>query len=74
MSELRPDLSIIQQWIRPESEILDLGCGEGELLSYLKTEKNVHGYGLEINPEKRRSGTVDGKDGEVVLFTFTIND
>mgnify|MGYP000651555635 FL=1 len=52
MSELRPDLSIIQQWIRPESEILDLGCGEGELLSYLKTEKNVHGYGLEINPEK----------------------
>ena len=34
MSELRPDLSIIQQWIRPESEILDLGCGEGELLSY----------------------------------------
>lgn len=52
MSELRPDLSIIQQWIRPESEILDLGCGEGELLSYLKAEKNVHGYGLEINPEK----------------------
>ena len=52
MSELRPDLSIIQQWIRPESEILDLGCGEGELLSYLKNEKNVHGYGLEINPEK----------------------
>ncbi|MAE34125.1 MULTISPECIES: methionine biosynthesis protein MetW [unclassified Thalassolituus] len=49
---MRPDLSIIQQWIRPESEILDLGCGEGELLSYLKTEKNVHGYGLEINPEK----------------------
>lgn len=52
MSELRPDLTIIQQWIRPESEILDLGCGEGELLSYLKTKKNVHGYGLEINPEK----------------------
>ncbi|HCG78271.1 MULTISPECIES: methionine biosynthesis protein MetW [Thalassolituus] len=49
---MRPDLSIIQQWIRPESEILDLGCGEGELLSYLKNEKNVHGYGLEINPEK----------------------
>ena len=52
MSELHPDLTIIQQWIRPESEILDLGCGEGELLSYLKTKKNVHGYGLEINPEK----------------------
>jgi len=49
---LRPDLSIIQQWIRPESEVLDLGCGEGELLSYLKAEKNVRGYGLEINPEK----------------------
>ncbi|MEC7545970.1 MAG: methionine biosynthesis protein MetW [Thalassolituus sp.] len=52
MSELRQDLAIIQKWVRPNSEILDLGCGQGELLSYLKREKNVHGYGLEINPEK----------------------
>lgn len=49
---LRTDLQIIQQWIKPNSRVLDLGCGEGELLHYLKTNRGVHGYGLEIDPEK----------------------
>lgn len=51
MSELRADLSIIQKWVKPGSLVLDLGCGEGHLLKYLKEEKGVRGYGLEINPE-----------------------
>ncbi len=49
---LRADLQIIEQWIRPNSHILDLGCGDGELLSYLRDSKGVHGYGLEIDPDK----------------------
>jgi len=52
LQNLRPDLAIIQQWIQPDSQVLDLGCGEGMLLSYLKEHKNVRGYGLEINPDK----------------------
>jgi methionine biosynthesis protein MetW len=52
LNNLRPDLTIIQHWVKPNSQVLDLGCGEGELLSYLKAEKSVRGYGLEINPEK----------------------
>ena len=52
LTNLRSDLTIIQQWVKPNSQVLDLGCGHGELLSFLKTEKNVRGYGLEINPEK----------------------
>lgn len=52
LTNLRPDLSIIQQWVKPNSEVLDLGCGEGELLSFLQAEKNVRGYGLEINADK----------------------
>ncbi len=52
MTVLRDDLAIIQQWVKPDSQVLDLGCGEGSLLSYLKRHKNVRGYGLEINPEK----------------------
>lgn len=52
LTDLRPDLSIIQQWVKPNSQVLDLGCGKGELLSFLKAEKNVRGYGLEISPEK----------------------
>ncbi len=52
VTELRSDLEVIQQWVKPDSQVLDLGCGEGQLLKYLQTHKNVRGYGLEINPEK----------------------
>lgn len=48
---LRADLQIIEKWIKPGSHVLDLGCGNGELLQYLQTNKQVHGYGLEIDPE-----------------------
>jgi len=48
---LRSDLNIIQGWISPESQVLDLGCGQGELLAFLKQHKQCRGYGLEINPD-----------------------
>lgn len=48
---MRIDLRIIDQWIKPNSRILDLGCGDGTLLRYLTDHKNVRGYGLEISPE-----------------------
>jgi methionine biosynthesis protein MetW len=49
---LRPDLQIIANWIRPGSRVLDLGCGEGELLDYLRREKQVQGYGIEVDDER----------------------
>ena len=49
---MRADLEIIQQWIPEGSHILDLGCGDGELLAWLKEHRNVTGYGVEINPDK----------------------
>lgn len=48
---LRSDLNIIQSWVNPESQVLDLGCGQGHLLAFLKRHKKCHGYGLEINPD-----------------------
>jgi len=48
---MRPDLLTIQARVKAGSRVLDLGCGDGELLHYLATEKNVSGYGLEIDPE-----------------------
>lgn len=48
---IRSDLEIIQDWITPQSRVLDLGCGEGQLLQSLANNKQVTGYGLEINPE-----------------------
>jgi len=52
---MRADLEIIQDWIPKNSRVLDLGCGEGELLAYLKKHKSVTGYGLEIDPENIKS-------------------
>ena len=49
---MRADLEIIQEWIKPGSRLLDLGCGDGELLRYLSEQRKVAGYGLEIDPEK----------------------
>lgn len=48
---LRDDLALIQDGVKPGSQVLDLGCGEGRLLKYLQQHKNVRGYGLEINPD-----------------------
>ena len=46
---MRPDLEIIQRWIEPESRVLDLGCGDGALLTLLKKNKRVESIGLEID-------------------------
>ena len=47
----RADFDIIKNWITPCSRILDLACGNGQLLYELSKEKQVRGYGLEINPQ-----------------------
>lgn len=47
---LRADLAIIAKWIKADTKVLDLGCGDGTLLAYLREKHNVLGYGLEINP------------------------
>ncbi|MEQ1439690.1 methionine biosynthesis protein MetW [Fontimonas sp. SYSU GA230001] len=49
---MRPDLAPICEWIRPGARILDLGCGDGTLLTWLAQHQNVTGYGLEIDPDK----------------------
>ncbi|MBT3175469.1 MAG: methionine biosynthesis protein MetW [Desulfobacula sp.] len=50
--KLRYDLKIIASWIEPESKVLGLGCGEGDLLYWLKKEKNVQERGIEIEESK----------------------
>ena len=48
---LRDDLQLIYDWIPAGSRVLDLGCGEGELLAELVARKNCSGYGVEIDTE-----------------------
>ncbi|WP_068857843.1 methionine biosynthesis protein MetW [Perlucidibaca aquatica] len=49
---MRLDLALVKQWVRPDTRVLDLGCGDGELLAHLRDTLNVRGYGLEIDPDK----------------------
>lgn len=46
---LRPDFAAIAEWIKPGAKILDLGCGDGSLLRYLRDTRDVFGYGVEID-------------------------
>lgn len=50
--KMRYDLRIIGSWIESGAKVLDLGCGEGDLLYYLKEEKQVSGTGIEASEEK----------------------
>jgi methionine biosynthesis protein MetW len=49
---MRYDLQIIASWIEPGSKVIDLGCGEGDLLQHLISQKGVQGTGIELNEEK----------------------
>jgi len=46
---MRLDLTHIQRWIAPGSRVLDLGCGDGEFLEFLRDQHQVRGMGLEID-------------------------
>ena len=43
----RQDFAIIASWISFGSKVLDLGCGDGTLLTYLRESLEVKGYGVE---------------------------
>ena len=45
----RRDYAIIGELVEPGTRVLDLGCGEGLLLSWLKENKNVSTRGVELS-------------------------
>jgi len=49
--ELRLDHKIIGDMVDRGSTVLDVGCGAGDLLEYLVTNKDVKGSGVEISED-----------------------
>jgi len=78
LNQLRPDLAFIADWIKPGAQVLDVGCGDGEMLDYLQSAKQCHGYGIEIADDKvlacaRRQISVIQQDIDQGLGMFTDN-
>ena len=48
-ANIRVDLQLIAEMIEPGSRVLDIGCGDGELLGHLVHDRQVDGRGMEIS-------------------------
>jgi methionine biosynthesis protein MetW len=42
---------VFAEWISDGTSVLDLGCGDGELLAYLSRERRVHAQGIELSEQ-----------------------
>src|SRR5512136_2570624 len=51
---------VILDWVSNGTSVLDLGCGDGELLSLLIHEKQVLAQGIELNKEAIHSCVAAG--------------
>jgi homoserine O-acetyltransferase len=47
----RVDYELIESLIEPNSTVLDIGCGDGELLASLSADKNIKGEGIELQQD-----------------------
>ena len=57
---MKKEFQIISELIKNNSRVLDVGCGDGILMKYLKDNKNVDSRGLEISKEKVQMCIAEG--------------
>jgi len=50
-TRIRVDYDQIESLIEPNSTVLDIGCGDGELLANLTADKNIKGVGIELDQD-----------------------
>tara|TARA_B100002019_G_C20981567_1_gene456085 strand:+ start:61 stop:651 length:591 start_codon:yes stop_codon:yes gene_type:complete len=64
------DFDIISEWIKPNSRILDLGCGDGSLLKLLNEKIHVTGYGIDNSMDK----IIKSVDNGINIINTNINE
>lgn len=57
---IRVDLQLVADQVAPGSRVLDVGCGDGMLLAYLRDYKQVDGRGLELSMSRVRAAVRQG--------------
>jgi methionine biosynthesis protein MetW len=60
LTTFRHDFAIIASWLPFGSKVLDLGCGDGTLLQYLKASLEIRGYGVEKDDDNWLAGMSRG--------------
>ncbi|HAE99790.1 MAG TPA: methionine biosynthesis protein MetW [Methylophilaceae bacterium] len=61
-TNLRKDFALITKWIQPETKVLDLGCGDGGLLTHLHNTLSITGYGVEKDDANWLAALQNGVD------------
>lgn len=71
------DFQVIAEWVHEGDRVLDLGCGRGVLLEYLKQKKSVYGVGVDIDSDKIISCVkrgVPAYQGDILALLQTFPD
>ena len=49
---MKKEFKVISELLPNKTRVLDVGCGDGSLMSFLDKEKNIEVRGLELNQDK----------------------
>jgi methionine biosynthesis protein MetW len=71
------DMQVIGEWVEPQSRVLDLGCGRGELMGYLAQAKQVCAIGVDLDFERISAcvrGGLSAYQGDMTAFMGAFPD
>ncbi len=61
-ANVRADFALITKWVKDKAKVLDLGCGDGGLLTHLHKTLDIRGYGIEKDDENWLAAMQNGVD------------